>query len=96
MYPPFSASKLLWQHKDPTSTRMYQFKSRIEDKYNKKFTTYEQLRQWSIRNLSDFWEEIWHFTQVRASIPFVEVGEAAYFTAKMSRIHFSLPSKFPR
>lgn len=91
MNPQISASKLLWQHKDTTSTRMYQFKTRIEDKYKQKFTTYEQLRQWSIYNLSHFWGEIWQFTQVLSSTPFVEVGDSAYF--EHQNIRFSLPPK---
>lgn len=67
------AHKLLWQHKDPPSTRMYEFKTMIENKYNVKLETYESLHQWSITSLPAFWEQIWHFTQVRASKPFVRV-----------------------
>lgn len=68
-----SPPTLLWQHKDATKTRMYEFKILIETKYNVKFETYEHLRQWSIDNLSKFWGQVWDFTHVRASTPFTEV-----------------------
>ncbi len=76
MDPQLLGHKLLWQHKDPTSTRMYEFKVLIEDKYNQKFSKYEDLRRWSVTNLSDFWEQIWKFTQMQASTPFLEVEDS--------------------
>lgn len=64
---------LLWQHKDPTATRLYEFKQLIEAKHRVKLASYEDLRQWSIDNLSKFWGHVWEFTHVRASVPFTEV-----------------------
>ena len=64
---------LLWQHKHPTATRLYEFKQLIEVKHRVKLTSYEDLRQWSINNLSKFWGHVWEFTHVRASVPFTEV-----------------------
>lgn len=64
---------LLWQHKDPTATRLYEFRKLIEAKFRVKLETYEDLRQWSINNLSKFWGQVWEFTHVRASVPFSEV-----------------------
>lgn len=66
-------SDLLWQHKNPTATRLYAFRKMIEAKYDLKLESYEDLRQWTIHNLSKFWAEVWHFTLVRASSPFTEV-----------------------
>ncbi|MCJ1470232.1 hypothetical protein MMC07_008877 [Pseudocyphellaria aurata] len=63
----------LWHHSNPTATRMYELKTRIQDQYNQQLDTYEDLRQWSIANLSAFWDLVWHFTQVRASSPFTQV-----------------------
>jgi hypothetical protein len=68
-----SQPNLLWQHKDAAKTRMYEFKLLIETKYNVKFNTYEDLRQWSIDNLCKFWTQVWDFTHVRASAPSTEV-----------------------
>jgi acetoacetyl-CoA synthetase len=59
---------------------MYRFKELISSKYNVKLTDYESLRQWSINNLAQFWEEVWHFTGVRASESFAEVLEPPPFS----------------
>lgn len=68
-----SPPKLLWMHSNPTSTRTYEFKTRIENKYSQQFASYEQLRQWSISNISHFWEEVWDFTRIKASKPYTKV-----------------------
>ncbi|MCJ1263108.1 hypothetical protein MMC22_002978 [Lobaria immixta] len=68
-----NAHQLLWQHPDPTATRMYDFLKLIQDKYHQKLDSYEELRQWSITHLASFWEQVWHFTRIRASRPFTEV-----------------------
>ena len=69
---PRAPHKMLWEHPDPTSTRMFQFQKIIESRYNRKFHQYEDLRQWSVANIGKFWEEVWHFTGVRASRSFTE------------------------
>ena len=75
-----SPAKLLWMHSNPTSTRTYEFKTRIEKKYNQHFVSYEQLRQWSISNINRFWEEVWDFTGVKASEPFTKVRPKSKFS----------------
>ena len=63
----------LWSHKDPQSTRIWEFKERIQKKYDVKLDDYEALWQWSINNISPFWSEVWHFTGIKASEPYTEV-----------------------
>jgi acetoacetyl-CoA synthetase len=63
----------LWRHSDPTSTRMYSFMQAINSKYALHLTTYEELYQWSINNIPEFWEETWHFTGITASKHFDKV-----------------------
>lgn len=63
----------LWTHPDPTHTRLWEFKTHIEQKYGESFADYEALRQWSIKNIGPLWSEVWHFTGVVASEPFTEV-----------------------
>ncbi|KAL9002459.1 MAG: hypothetical protein Q9188_004609 [Gyalolechia gomerana] len=71
-------SQLLWQHRDPRSTRMHEFKTIIEEKHGVQLPNYEALRQWTIQNLNSFWEDVWYFTGVVASSPFSKaVDEAA-------------------
>ena len=69
-----SPVKHLWMHPHPTSTRTHEFKTRIERNFNQNFPAYEDLRQWSISNTNRFWEQVWQFTGIRASEPFIEVN----------------------
>ncbi|KAG0648833.1 Malonamoyl-synthetase vrtB [Hyphodiscus hymeniophilus] len=63
----------LWKHPDPTSTQMWAFLQSINTKYHLHLRTYDELYQWSIDNLPDFWGEVWQFCGVRASRPFDRV-----------------------
>ncbi|KAL8860042.1 MAG: hypothetical protein Q9178_003591 [Gyalolechia marmorata] len=67
--------RLLWQHKEPESTRMYEFKTLVEEAHGVEFPDYESLRQWSIQNLNAFWKHVWQFTRIVASESFVEAVE---------------------
>lgn len=69
-------SRLLWQHKDPLSTRMYDFKVLIEESHQVQLSDYEALHRWSIENLNAFWKQVWHFTAIVASEPFCEVNQS--------------------
>ena len=69
--------KLLWEHKDPTSTKTFAFKNHVETKFNVTFKDYEHLRQWSVTNVNQFWEEVWHFTGIKASNAFTKVKSEA-------------------
>lgn len=72
-----AASRMLWQHSDPSSTRMYTFRQLIQQKHGVHLADYESLRQWSVKNLNAFWCEVWHFTGIVASQPFLKVGQAS-------------------
>lgn len=69
------AAAELWRHANPESTRMWEFKERINSKYHLKLRTYDELYQWSIDSLSDFWEETWHFTGINSSKTFDKVSQ---------------------
>ena len=64
----------LWEHKSPHSTKTYEFKKVVEEKYKIQLEDYKSLHQWSVGHLAQFWEEVWHFTGIRASAPFIKVG----------------------
>lgn len=59
-----SPAKVLWTHPDPTSTSIYKFKSHISSKYAVPLETYEELYQWSIRHIPEFWSEVATYTSV--------------------------------
>lgn len=64
----------LWRPAAPQAARISQFKYLINEKYNATLTNYEDLYRWSVNHLSSFWDEVWHFTGVRASQPFSKVA----------------------
>ena len=75
----------LWKHPDARNTQMWAFKDQINNKYGLKLQTYNDLYQWSIDNVSDFWADTWEFTAIKASKPYDDVSNTfhrvAYFTA---------------
>jgi len=52
---------------------MHRFMGFINDKYDKTFSEYESLYQWSIENIPDFWSSFWDFAEIRASKPYDQV-----------------------
>jgi acetoacetyl-CoA synthetase len=68
-------AKKLWQPSDERikSTNMYRFMGVINEKYDKNFSEYGALYQWSIDNIPEFWESLWDFVEVKASKPYEQV-----------------------
>ncbi|MEE4362464.1 MAG: acetoacetate--CoA ligase [Desulfotignum sp.] len=56
-----------------SSTNMYRFMTIVNEKYNKNFTDYSQLWEWSVENLEDFWALAWDFLDIKASVPYEKV-----------------------
>lgn len=68
-------AKLLWTPSDERikGTNMYRFMNFINEKYNKKFSEYKHLYEWSIENIPDFWVSLWEFADIKASKQFDQV-----------------------
>ena len=68
-------AKLLWSPSEEKikNSNMYRFMNYINDKFNQNFTEYDPLYQWSIDNIPKFWESIWDFIEVKASIKYDQV-----------------------
>ncbi|GFX60401.1 acetoacetyl-CoA synthetase [Trichonephila clavipes] len=62
----------VWTKKEP-DTELQKFKNLIEKKYNQHTNNYWDLHKWSVENIPEFWEEIWHYFNVIASKPYEEV-----------------------
>lgn len=62
-----SSGEPLWVNQNPTESYMWQFLQLINKKYDKTLKTYDDLYNWSIACLPQFWEEVWAFTGVEAS-----------------------------
>jgi acetoacetyl-CoA synthetase len=53
-------------------TRFIEFVNR---KYGKKFRTYDELFEWSVDSIPDFWVAMWEFAGVKASKKWDQVVE---------------------
>ena len=49
------------------NTHLYRFMNGVNEKHALSCTAYEDLYQWSIQNIPDFWAAIWDFTDIRVS-----------------------------
>ena len=68
-------SRLLWS---PDRIRiensnMFRFMKVINQKFNRNFSDYADLYQWSIDHIPDFWACLWDFLQIKASQPYDRV-----------------------
>lgn len=61
--------KLLWEPSEEQKKKanMTKFISYVNEKYALKFDSYDELYDWSIKNIPDFWATMWEFGQVKAS-----------------------------
>src|SRR4030042_6333184 len=67
--------KPLWT---PSEDRMKnanitRFMTAVNQKYGKQFKTYDDLYQWSVENIADFWAAMWKFAEIKASRPYDRV-----------------------
>ncbi len=42
----------------------------VNERFNKGFTNYTELWEWSVANLADFWSIAWEFLDIKASVPY--------------------------
>jgi len=70
-------TKLLWQPSEQRiqATNMYRFMSLVNEKFNKNFTDYPELWEWSVENLEDFWDTAWNFLDIKSSVPYTNAIE---------------------
>ncbi|MDD9302538.1 MAG: acetoacetate--CoA ligase [Desulfobacter sp.] len=66
---------LLWQPSEQRikQTRMYEFMSKVNQTFDKTFTDYPGLWEWSVENLEDFWGLAWEFLDIEHSQPYEQV-----------------------
>ncbi|XP_054707474.1 LOW QUALITY PROTEIN: acetoacetyl-CoA synthetase-like [Uloborus diversus] len=69
----FENVPVMWEPGPDSGKMLKKFKKRIEDKFSIKLNDYWEFYDWSIDNLSEFWEEIWHFVEVIHSKSFDQV-----------------------
>lgn len=68
-----AVTKELWRPSNPEQSQIFDFKSYISEKYAVSLPGYSDLWEWSVSKPAEFWEEIWHYTVVKAHKPYDEV-----------------------
>ena len=65
----------LWEPSEERkkNANMTRFISLVNERHGTKFTSYNELHNWSINNLADFWALVWEFCEIKASKPYATV-----------------------
>jgi acetoacetyl-CoA synthetase len=68
-------ARLLWKptQQQIINSNMYKFMQSVNNRYGLHMTEYDQLYQWSIENIADFWRHFWQYADVQCSKTFDEV-----------------------
>ncbi len=70
-------ARLLWKpsKEQIQNTNMYQFMQQVNQETGKSFTDYSSLYQWSVENISEFWNIFWQFADIISSKSYNKVAE---------------------
>ncbi len=49
------------------NSNMTRFMGYVNRRFNKEFTGYFDLYDWSVKNIPDFWTSVWDFLEIKAS-----------------------------
>ncbi|MCF8061947.1 MAG: acetoacetate--CoA ligase [Deltaproteobacteria bacterium] len=73
-------AKKLWQPSEERvrSSHMFRFMNGVNEKHGQSFAAYDDLYQWSVQNIPDFWAAMWDFADIRASRPYDRVVDDPY------------------
>jgi acetoacetyl-CoA synthetase len=54
-------------------SQMYQFLTYVNEKFDDHISSYDELWQWSVENIADFWETFWEFSGIKFSRDYDQV-----------------------
>ena len=62
-------SKLLWEpsEEQKKNANMTRFIDYVNKRHGQKFNSYDDLYDWSIKNITDFWATMWDFAEIKTS-----------------------------
>jgi len=68
-------AKLLWTPSEERirNSNMYRFMQFVNQRYDRNFSDYPALYQWSIDQIPDLWASLWEFTDIIASTPYERI-----------------------
>ena len=75
-------AKILWRPNQINDTHMMKFMDRVNNVYDLDINSYQDLHDWSIKNIPEFWKEIWNQS---------EIIHSSTYTA-VSYTHLTLPT----
>jgi len=61
---------ILWNPPEPSKTKMAQFMYRVNQVYGLDMNSYDELFNWSVNHIPDFWGQIWDYAEIKHSIPY--------------------------
>lgn len=66
---------LLWEptEKSKKESVMSQYIDWLNTTYNKNINGYEELWEWSVNSMEDFWESVWNYYEVKSYTPYENV-----------------------
>ena len=64
---------ILWKPSSPEKTQMVQLINRINESYGLGMNSYDELHNWSINHIPEFWKEIWDYCEIKHSVSFSDV-----------------------
>ena len=65
--------KILWRPDPQKKTKMAELTGIINRNHTQKINEYEQLHNWSVNHIPEFWEEVWNYCDIVHSEPYTEV-----------------------
>lgn len=68
-------AKMLWQPSKEwkDNANITKLINKINEKYDKHISSYDELYNWSIENIPEFWAEVWDFVDIKASKTYDQV-----------------------
>ncbi|KAJ5091622.1 AMP-dependent synthetase/ligase [Penicillium alfredii] len=69
-------AKVLWRPSSPENTQIHDFMTSLNQKHDLSLNDYNALWEWSVSEPAKFWEEIWHYSQIKAHEPYTQVLES--------------------
>lgn len=65
-----TVGQILWQPSPQwvEASNLHKFRLWLKQHRNLEFSSYQQLRRWSVEHLDDFWQAIWDYFRIEASV----------------------------
>ena len=66
-----TVGQILWQPSQQwvDNSNLHKYRIWLKQHRNLEFSSYQELRRWSLEHLDDFWQTIWDYFKIEASTP---------------------------